>query len=77
MNQVLSVNATNLNKSDLRILQPILAIMVGLEDGSQVSTYAMLDSGTNKSAVLKSFVARNILEIEHSELQNVGDRRDL
>ena len=41
---------------------------VALEDGSEVLTYAsygMLDSGTNKSAVLKSFVARkNVATVE-------------
>ena len=59
---MLNVTAATLNKFNSQVVRPILAINVALEDGSQVSTYALLDSGTNKSAVLKSFVARNQID---------------
>ena len=56
---MVNVNAAVLCKSGFHVLCPILAITVALENGSEVKTYGMLDSGTNKWAVLKSFITKN------------------
>ena len=55
----MAVSALVFKKADSTVLRPIVAMTVVCESGARIVTYGLLDTGTNKSGVLKSFTEKH------------------